>query len=218
MRKLLSLQHLVKRYGPSCGYCEQWTGADAERNACPRCGCVVALNDVSLTLYRGEAVGLVGEPGSGKSTLLNLVDLSELPDGGLMTFHEHGPSRELTALDDVERQRLREGEICRIERLADAPGPLQPVAAARPSLLLIEDLGGGDDSAARTLALDYAIELNQTAGLTIVLATFDLEAVRELTTRTVVLRHGQVVESGLTDQILEDPQHLYTQQLLMASR
>jgi putative phosphonate transport system ATP-binding protein len=32
----------------------------------------------------------------------------------------------------------------------------------------------------------------------------------------MVMRHGQVIETGLTDQVLEDPQHAYTQQLVHA--
>ena len=42
----------------------------------------------------------------------------------------------------------------------------------------------------------------------------DLGVIRMLADRTLVMLDGQVIESGLTDQILEDPQHAYTQQLV----
>ena len=39
-----------------------------------------------------------------------------------------------------------------------------------------------------------------------------------LASRAVVLRDGFMVEAGLTDQLLEDPQHAYSQQLVAAAR
>ena len=41
--------------------------------------------------------------------------------------------------------------------------------------------------------------------------------IRLLTSRTLVMKYGQVVETGLTDQVLEDPQHAYTQQLVSSA-
>jgi putative phosphonate transport system ATP-binding protein len=41
--------------------------------------------------------------------------------------------------------------------------------------------------------------------------------VRHLTTRTIVMKYGRIIESGLTDQILEDPQAAYTQQLVSSA-
>ncbi|MEM8717657.1 MAG: phosphonate C-P lyase system protein PhnK, partial [Cyanobacteria bacterium P01_G01_bin.4] len=45
----------------------------------------------------------------------------------------------------------------------------------------------------------------------------DIGVVRLLAHQLLVMRHGQVVESGLTDQVLDDPQHPYTQQLVSAT-
>ena len=44
-----------------------------------------------------------------------------------------------------------------------------------------------------------------------------LGVIRMLASRTLVMKMGRVVESGLTDQILEDPQHAYTQQLVASA-
>ena len=46
------------------------------------------------------------------------------------------------------------------------------------------------------------------------LVSHDLSVIRMLADRTLVMYDGQVVENGLTDQILEDPQHPFTQQLV----
>jgi len=52
--------------------------------------------------------------------------------------------------------------------------------------------------------------------MTIVLVSHDLGVIRTLADRVLVMRGGKVIERGLTDQILDDPQHPYTQQLVHA--
>ena len=49
---------------------------------------------------------------------------------------------------------------------------------------------------------------------TIIVVSHDLRVIRLLAERVVVLKNGRIVEAGLTDQILEDPQHEYTQKLV----
>jgi len=61
------------------------------------------------------------------------------------------------------------------------------------------------------------LEIQRELGVAMIVVTHDLGVVRLLASRTIVLRHGRVVEAGLTDQILEDPQHAYTQQLVMSA-
>ena len=52
--------------------------------------------------------------------------------------------------------------------------------------------------------------------ITMIIVSHDLGIIRTLADRVVVMRNGRVVEQGLTDQILEDPQAAYTQQLVHA--
>ncbi|MGO4611287.1 phosphonate C-P lyase system protein PhnK, partial [Variovorax sp. 2RAF20] len=61
---------------------------------------------------------------------------------------------------------------------------------------------------------DLLFELNAGSGTTLVLVTHDLAVARLLAHRTLVMQGGRVVEQGLTDQILDDPQHPYTQLLV----
>jgi putative phosphonate transport system ATP-binding protein len=51
-------------------------------------------------------------------------------------------------------------------------------------------------------------------GLSAIIVTHDLAVVRLLADRLMVMKDGYVVESGLTDQVLDDPQHVYTQLLV----
>lgn len=50
--------------------------------------------------------------------------------------------------------------------------------------------------------------------LSVILVTHDLGVVRLLAHRLLVMKNGRIVESGLTDRVLDDPQHPYTQQLV----
>ena len=47
-----------------------------------------------------------------------------------------------------------------------------------------------------------------------IVVSHDLSIIRMLTDRTIVMKNGRIVEKGLTDQILQDPQHGYTQLLV----
>lgn len=47
-----------------------------------------------------------------------------------------------------------------------------------------------------------------------IVVSHDLAVIRMLADRTIVLLNGKIIEEGLTDQVLEDPQHEYTQQLV----
>ena len=49
---------------------------------------------------------------------------------------------------------------------------------------------------------------------TAIVVSHDLAVIRMMSDRTMVMLGGQVVEEGLTDQILEDPLHVYTQTLV----
>jgi len=66
-------------------------------------GGVTALHDVSLTIERGEMVGIVGPSGSGKSTMLHLIGALDLPTSGSVTID----GRELSRLSDVQLSALR---------------------------------------------------------------------------------------------------------------
>jgi putative phosphonate transport system ATP-binding protein len=69
---------------------------------------------------------------------------------------------------------------------------------------------------AKALALDTLTQLQRELHIATVIVSHDLGVIRMLANRVMVMRHGRVVERGLTDQVLEDPQDAYTQQLVHA--
>lgn len=81
-------------------------------------------------------------------------------------------------------------------------------------LLLLDEVTTGLDLSVQAKVLDLIRKIRSRYNISIILVSHDLAVIRMLADRTMVMLDGQVVESGLTDQILEDPQHAYTQQLV----
>ncbi len=84
-------------------------------------------------------------------------------------------------------------------------------------LLFLDEVTTGLDLSVQARILDLILELQEITGVSMLVVTHDLGVVRHLTTRTVVMQYGRIIEAGLTDQILEDPQAAYTQQLVSSA-
>jgi putative phosphonate transport system ATP-binding protein len=85
-----------------------------------------------------------------------------------------------------------------------------------PRLVFMDEPTGGLDVSVQARLLDLLRGLVRDLGLSVIIVTHDLAVVRLLAHRLMVMKSGRVVEAGLTDQVLDDPQHPYTQ-LLVAS-
>lgn len=83
-----------------------------------------------------------------------------------------------------------------------------------PRLVFMDEPTGGLDVSVQARLLDLLRGLVREMGLSAIIVTHDLAVVRLLTDRLMVMKSGRVVEQGLTDQVLDDPQHGYTQLLV----
>ncbi|GAA4409649.1 phosphonate C-P lyase system protein PhnK [Advenella faeciporci] len=83
-----------------------------------------------------------------------------------------------------------------------------------PRLVFMDEPTGGLDVSVQARLLDLLRRLVRELDLAVVIVTHDLAVARLLADRLMVMRRSRVVESGLTDQILDDPQHPYTQLLV----
>ena len=83
-----------------------------------------------------------------------------------------------------------------------------------PRLVFMDEPTGGLDVSVQAKLLDLIRALVADLGLAVLIVTHDIAAARLLAHRLVVMRHGRVVEQGLTDRVLDDPQHEYTQLLV----
>jgi putative phosphonate transport system ATP-binding protein len=84
----------------------------------------------------------------------------------------------------------------------------------RPRLMFMDEPTGGLDVSVQARLLDLLRRLVGELGLSAIVVTHDLGVVRLLAHRLMVMQGGRVVEHGLTDQVLDDPQHPYSQLLV----
>ena len=85
-----------------------------------------------------------------------------------------------------------------------------------PRLVLMDEPTGGLDVSVQARLLDLLRGLVTDYALSVVIVTHDLAVARLLSHRIMVMKAGEVIETGLTDQVLDDPREPYTQ-LLVAS-
>lgn len=90
--------------------------------------------------------------------------------------------------------------------------------ATDPQVLLLDEPTTGLDASVAAGVLDLLRELLSERELAVVVVSHDFSVIGALTDRAVVMRRGDIVESGLTDQLFADPHHAYTQQLVAAAR
>jgi len=83
-----------------------------------------------------------------------------------------------------------------------------------PRLVLMDEPTSGLDVSVQARLLDLLRRLTRELRLAVLLVTHDLAVARLLAHRMLVMQHGRIVEAGLTDQLLDDPQHPYTQLLV----
>jgi len=90
--------------------------------------------------------------------------------------------------------------------------------ANKPPILLLDEPTTGLDASVASGVLDLIRNLLEELQVAAVVVSHDFGVIEMLTERCLVMQHGRVVEDALTDQLLEDPHHPYSQKLVAAAR
>jgi len=101
-------------------------------------------------------------------------------------------------------------------------GQRQRIAIARalalsPKLIICDEPTSALDLSTQARVLDLFLEIQERTGVAYLFITHDLAVVRRMSHRIAVLFHGTVAELGTARQITDQPEHPYTQRLLMAA-
>lgn len=170
---------------------------------------------------RGNRVGLVPQ-----DPMSNLNPMKRIGEqlGEVLLRHGRATRQNLTA------------EVCRILERAGIPDPQSRLrqfphqlsgglrqrvliaigTACDPELLIADEPTSALDVTVASRILNQIGEISASTGMAVLLITHDLGLAATRADHVVVMQHGRVVEAGRAVQILEDPQHPYSQQLVAA--
>src|SRR5215831_7789296 len=230
---------------------------------------VRAVDDLTLSVAKGETLGVVGESGCGKSTVARLLIRLIRPDRGTMVLdgdpvdEPHGITvselrrqvqmvfqdsyaslnPRLTIAETLAfaprahgvpaaeaRERVRD-LLAKVgldtESYADryphelSGGQRQRVniaraLALRPRLVILDEAVSALDKSVEAQVLNMLVDLKARFDLTLVFISHDLNVVRYISTRVMVMYLGKVVEIGPVERLYRAPRHPYTQALLAA--
>jgi len=177
-----------------------WETSPAERR--------MIKNNIMGMVYQNPALGLRMDY-SAASNIAEKIIAAGSRNAGLMI----GRAAELLEAVEIQTSRMSEapkyfsgGMQQRVQ--------ISKALANNPALLLLDEVTTGLDLSVQAKVLDLIRKIKVMYGISILLVSHDLAVIRMLADRTIVMLDGKIVESGLSDQILEDPQHVYTQQLV----
>lgn len=205
-------------------------------------GQTLALDEVDLTVRKGERIGIVGGSGSGKTSLLRVISGLSEPDSGTvrvdgrlqMVFQDPysslNPRRTVRdSITEAGASDARADEVLTqvgLEGVGDrlphqfSGGQRQRISIARaaaphPDILIADEPVSALDVSVRAQVLELIDDL-VIDGVTLVFVSHDLSVVRQVCPTIAVLHHGRIVEAGPTEDVWANPQHEYTRSLLRA--
>jgi putative phosphonate transport system ATP-binding protein len=85
---------------------------------------------------------------------------------------------------------------------------------SQPSLILMDEPTGGLDVSVQARILDLIRSISRELKVAMLMVSHDMQVIRLLCRRTIVMQHGRIIEAGLTDRVIDDPREAYTQTLV----
>jgi peptide/nickel transport system ATP-binding protein len=182
---------------------------------------LLQLRERELRGLRGRKIALVLQ-----SPILSLNPALKIRTQLKEAWHAHssGPGADC---DTAIREALTsvslpsDGEFLRKYSSQMSVGQAQRVLIAmavmhRPALLIADEATSALDVITQSEILALFRDLNRSTGMSILYISHDLPSVAGICDRIAILHEGEIVESGITANVLTHPQHAYTQRLLAA--
>ena len=165
-------------------------------------------NHLMGMVYQNPMLGLRMKLSSGSNVADNLIAAGTRNAGSMIDR-----STELLEHVEIPTERMRDqprvfsgGMQQRVQ--------ISKAIANNPPILLLDEVTTGLDLSVQAKVLDLIRSIQEELGIAMMIVSHDLAVIRMMSDRTMVMLGGRVVEEGLTDQILEDPLHEYTQTLV----
>jgi peptide/nickel transport system ATP-binding protein len=263
------VRNLVKEY-PRQGVSK--TLAELFGKPAPADSIFRAVDGISLSVAKGESLGLVGESGCGKSTTSMMVmrlldktageiffdgeDIGAIPAAKFATLPQRkriqmvfqdptdslnprftaaraiaDPILRLGGLSNRDELRARCEELAKLvglpaELLDRFPHQLSGGQKARvgiaraialnPELVILDEPTAALDVSVQAVVLNLLQDLKNSLGMSYLFVSHDLNVVRLLCDRVIVMRTGKIVEEGTAEEVLGSPKAEYTRELLTA--
>ena len=195
-----------------------------------------ALDDVSLTIYKGESIGIIGKNGAGKSTLLKLLSRVTGPTEGTLSyngritsmlevgtgFHPELTGRENIYLNgailgmtkkEIERKVEEIIDFSEIRQFIDTPvkryssGMYVKLAFSVAShldsdIIIMDEVLAVGDMAFQKKCLNKMRESVTSEGKTVLYVSHNMNTIRELCSRCIVLDRGHLIFDGDVEEAI----------------
>ncbi|WP_223144857.1 ABC transporter ATP-binding protein [Psychrobacter sp. ANT_WB68] len=179
---------------------------------------ISALSKKELRIFRSQIQMVFQDPFASINPRMTVMQIVE---EGLLVKGVDKAVRQQAVMDSLATVHLP-AEFAQRYPHELSGGQRQRVALARalimqPSLLILDEPTSALDSTTQVTVVNLLREIQEKMQISYVFISHDLKVVRALCQHIMVLKDGMCVESGLTEEVFNNPQHPYAQQLLQAS-
>lgn len=182
---------------------------------------LVGLDKKALSPYRRKIQVVFQDPFSALNPRMTIANI--IREG--MISLDVGPKSRIEQDQYIEALLLKvDLEAAHIHRYPHefSGGQRQRIGIARalavePELIICDEPTSALDVSVRTQVLALLARLQKESGVSYLFITHDLSIIPMIADEVAVMKEGKIVEQGLVEDVMEDPQHLYTQKLLASA-